>query len=182
MPQATSAAWSGLIHRPIAHVSYEVPDIPAAVEQWVATVGAGPFFQLADQVPFDQVIHDGAPAVWRHSAAFGQWGPIGIELQHTDEIGPGEILRSQVVGRGTAPNHVAYIVSDPEEESVRLTKHGFPQILFAQQGPVELRFHYVPLFGHAIEIHKETEVVIDFFDMVARAAEDWDGSEPLRTV
>ena len=32
--------------RPIHHVCYIVDDIPKAVDQWVETTGAGPFFHL----------------------------------------------------------------------------------------------------------------------------------------
>jgi hypothetical protein len=169
-----------ILGRQIVHVSYEVPDIPAAVDAWVSTFGAGPFFLLERQV-FDQVTHNGAPAAWDHSAAFGQWGPIGVELQHTYEISPEDTLRPAIVGRGNAPNHVAYVSADPVGESTRLEQLGFPQVLFAQSGPVELRFHYVPLLGHAIEIHKESPFLLDFFAMIAKAAQGWDGTDPLRT-
>lgn len=76
-----------ILGHPIVHVSHEVPDIPAAVEWWKELFGAGPFFLLERQV-FDEVTHDGAPASWDHSAAFGQWGNIGVELQHTYETDP----------------------------------------------------------------------------------------------
>jgi len=181
MSDTTPATRPTILGRPIVHISYEVPDIRAAVDMWVSTFGAGPFFLLERQV-FDQVTHNDAPAVWDHSAAFGQWGPIGVELQHTFEIEPAETLRAQVVGRGMSPNHVAYLAKDPDGESARLAQLGFPQVLFAQRGPVELRFHYVPLLGHAIEIHKESDFILDFFAMIARAADSWDGTDPLRTV
>jgi hypothetical protein len=168
-----------VLGRPIVHVSYEVADIPSAVEQWGRLFGAGPFFLLDRQV-FDQTTHNGAPASWDHSAAFGQWGPIAVELQHTYEITPEAPLRAQVVGRGAGPNHVAFIAADPEAESARLAQLGFPQALFAKRGPVELRFHYIPVLGHAVEIHKESDFLLEFFAMVAKTADGWDGADPLR--
>ena len=40
-------------HRPIQHLCYIVDDIPAAVDRWVQTFGAGPFFWLGQHISFD---------------------------------------------------------------------------------------------------------------------------------
>jgi hypothetical protein len=36
--------------------------------------------------------------------------------------------------------------------------------------------------GHDLEIHADCQGLREFFAMVRAAAEDWDGSEPLRRV
>ena len=170
-----------LVDHPISHISYVVHDLTTAVDTWVAAFGAGPFF-LFEHVSFDHIEHEGAGAAWDHSAAFGQWGPIAVELQQIHSVQPACTLGPKLAGRGLAPNHVAYITPNPEAESVRLAKMGFPKFLFATLGPVEVTYHDVPMFGHAIEIHKECDFIMDFFASLATAADGWDGADPLRAM
>lgn len=40
----------------------------------------------------------------------------------------------------------------------------------------EVAFHDIPLLGHAIEIHKQTDWIDGFFAGVAAAGHDWDGT------
>jgi methylmalonyl-CoA/ethylmalonyl-CoA epimerase len=170
-----------VLGHPISHISYVVADLATAVDLWVATFGAGPFF-LLEHIDFDRVEHGGAPAVFDHSAAFGQWGSIAVELQQIHEVKPARTLGPLLYGRGTAPNHVAYIAPDPESESARLERLGLPKFLFATFGPVEITFHDVPMLGHAIEIHRQCDFIENFFASLAAAADGWDGSDPLRAM
>jgi hypothetical protein len=57
---------------------------------------------------------------------------------------------------------------------------GFPRFLCSRRGDVETLWHEIPGLGHAVEIHRATPDIQKFFAAVANAAEDWDGSEPLR--
>lgn len=187
MSNIAGSATPSVVGHPISHISYQVQDIPSAVDTWVEVFGAGPFF-LLEHIAFERVEHfddlhpRGAPAVWDHSAAFGQWGPIAVELQQIHTIAPTRTLGPKIVGRGTAPNHVAYIAEDPEGESARLQGLGLPKFLFATFGPVEITFHDVPMFGHAIEVHRKCDFIVSFFETIADAADGWNGDEPLRSL
>jgi hypothetical protein len=181
MSETAGPSTQHIVGHPISHISYAVQDLTTAVDLWVAAFGAGPFF-LLEHINFDRVDHEGAPAVWDHSAAFGQWGPIAVELQQIHDVQPSRTLGPKLYGRGMAPNHVAYITPNPEQESARLEQMGLPKFLFAKFGPIEITFHDVPMFGHAIEIHKECDFIKEFFTTVAKAADGWDGSEPLRAM
>lgn len=176
---STSSSVPTIFDRPISHISYMVNDIPAAVGAWVSTFGAGPFY-LLEHMEFDETEHNGAPVAWDHSAAFGQWGPIAVELQQIHSVEPPS-LAQHISGHGYAVNHVSYIVENPEEESARLEALGMPRFLYARFGPVEVTFHDVPWLSHAIEIHKDVEFINDFFGGMAKAAEGWDGTDPLRS-
>ena len=56
---------------------------------------------------------------------------------------------------------------------------GLPKFLFATFGPVEITFHDVPMFGHAIEVHKKCDFIVSFFETIADAADGWNGDEPF---
>src|SRR5215211_5948078 len=74
--------------RPIHHVCYIVDDIPTAVDQWVETTGAGPFFHLGQHVEFEETLLEGEPCVFDHASAIGKWGPIFLELIELHEVTP----------------------------------------------------------------------------------------------
>jgi methylmalonyl-CoA/ethylmalonyl-CoA epimerase len=163
---------------PISHLCYVVEDLPQAVKWWAATFGAGPFLLLPD-IEFDTLEGPADDLVWRHSAAFGQWGQIAVELQQIDEARPSSLARSLGVG-STQLTHVAYVVPEPLETSSQLEQAGMARVLHAVFGPVEIFIHQAPALGHGIEIHRGGEMVDGFFAAVAEIAEGWDGSDPLR--
>lgn len=166
--------------RPIAHVGYTVKDIAAGVDLWTRAFGAGPFFQLGD-VEFDELEHDGAPAIFEHSTAFGSWGKIAVELWEIHRLDPVDSLGPRF-GTVNQLNHVAYYVDDPQEEGDRLEALGFPLLVRAKVGEVELRLHDAPQLGHMIELQPQSDLTDRFQDGVAAAARDWDGTRPLREV
>ena len=80
-------------------------------------------------------------------------------------------------------HHVAYVLPPAEVADVRASRdeRGVPEYLSSQFGGVETTLHDASAtLGHDLEIHVENEGLRGFFAMVKDAAEDWDGSEPLR--
>jgi hypothetical protein len=163
--------------RPIHHIAYIVDDIPAAAAMWAQTFGAGPFLTVVrsgGEAPEQD--HDGGPAIFRPTVAFGQWGPIAVELLRIDAAEP-----ATLAAHFKAPfNHVAYVSETPAEDSEQLAALGLPRFLHSRRGDVETIWHAVPALGHAIEIHRATASIKQYFAAVASAAEGWDGSELLR--
>lgn len=172
-----STAQRSVLDRPLHHVSYVVADVAAAAEMWRDLYGVGPFLAL-ERMEFDRSESPLGEAVFDHTAAFGAWGDIAVELQQIFEVRPAK-LETAFAGVGRL-NHVSYVVDDPEAESARLTAMGLPRIFSAQTGPVEVVFHDVPTLGHCIEIHRDTAFLREFFGQLRTLAADWDGSEPLR--
>lgn len=169
--------------RPIQHIGYIVDDIPAAVERWVATFGAGPFFWLAKRMSFPDARYYGEPCVLDHSAVVGKWNNNFVELMQLHEVSPAG-LRDAFVGSATDVNHINHIcfaVEDPEVEVARLEGLGVQRFWQAKLGPLEVSYcDGRAAMGHAIEIHKLGAQFVALFDSVAAAAEDWDGKDPLR--
>lgn len=168
--------------RPIHHLGFHVPDLRAAIDHWVTVYGAGPFYML-EHVTFDECRSGGAPAIWDHSAAFGQWGVVPVELQQSHNLEPGELARPLTAGGRSAVNHVGVVVDDPAAESARLESLGFALCLYARVGELEFFWHdATEAFGYSIEVITAGPMLNDLFDMVAAGARDWDGRDPIRSV
>jgi catechol 2,3-dioxygenase-like lactoylglutathione lyase family enzyme len=169
---------SSLLKGQISHLSYVVPDLERAATWWYETFGAGPFISLPD-IHFDRLDSPYEPVVWRHSSACGQWGQVALELEQIDEASPAEF--AERVGLGNVGiTHVSYIVDDPDQVSAALEREGMPLFAHGVQGPIEVFIHHAPQLGHGIELHRNGEMVVDFFDSLRTLSTSWDGSELLR--
>ena len=165
------------------HSGYVVDSIEATVERLVEQLGAGPFF-LVENVPLENSLSRGEPAQLAHSSAFGFCGDAPIELLEVERAAP-----ARVEARWSGPrpriHHVAYALPRAAAEDLRrsLDERGAPEYLSAQLGEVDMTFHDASAtLGHDLEIHVDNPGLREFFEMVGNAAEEWDGSEPLRPV
>jgi methylmalonyl-CoA/ethylmalonyl-CoA epimerase len=169
-----------LANRTVSHIAYAVSDIEKAAHDWSSTLGAGPFV-IIERMKFDQVLHHGKACVFDHSAAFGQWGPIVIELQQIFASAPATLTERLIPGPPPVINHVAYISPEPEADSAQLAAAGYELFLYAKFSEVEVRFHDTrAILGQAIEIHRQCRFLEEFFGQIAGAARGWDGTAPLR--
>jgi methylmalonyl-CoA/ethylmalonyl-CoA epimerase len=165
------------------HYAYVVDDIEATVRRLVDQLGAGPFF-LIENVPLENVLSRGEPAEFVHNSAFGYCGGGAIELMEVLSLAP-ERVEKRFSGPRPRIHHVAYAVPPTEVADLRssLDERGLTEYLSSQLGEVETTLHDAcAALGHDIEIHVDSEGLRDFFEMVRRGAEGWDGSEPLRPV
>jgi hypothetical protein len=170
-----------LFNRRPNHISYLVPGIEQAAFHWTSVFGAGPFF-IFERVTFDEATHLGKPCVFDHSAAFGQWGPVVIELQQIFTSAPTSLTEKLIPSHPPVVNHVAFVSPAAEEDSAQLAASGYSLFLYARiNGAVEVRFHDTArAFGHAVEIHQQSSFLDDFFREVAGASQGWDGRTFLR--
>jgi catechol 2,3-dioxygenase-like lactoylglutathione lyase family enzyme len=168
--------------RAVHHVGFNVPDLRAAIDTWATTYGAGPFF-LNEHVAYDEATSSGRAAAWDHSAAFGQWGTMAVELQQTHEVDPAELVDPLTAGGRNAINHIGITAEDPAAESARLKSLGFRLCLHARLGAVEFFWHdATDAFGYCIEIVTARPELDAFFDTIALGARDWDGHDLIRTL
>jgi hypothetical protein len=165
---------------PPVQIAYAVPDVHAAARQWSSERGAGPFFVL-EHIAVVDVRHRGQPSTFDHSSAYGQWGPVMVELVQDHTVGPSPV--ADVVGHGgTGLHHTAHFVDDLESAQRELIGHGWAEALFARTSTgTGFAFHdALGELGHMIEIYEGTSRLRAFYAMVARAAEEWDGTDPVR--
>jgi hypothetical protein len=162
------------------HIGYVVDDLPAAAERFAQQSGAGPFYAF-EHIAFEVVTYRGEPAVYDHSSAFGQCGPIIVELTKVHDVQPAG-LADAFVKPGAGVGHVGWIADSLDDEAARLEAAGLVPFHTGQTGPVSVVwFDGGPLLGHPIEVLQRREELLGFYAMVKRSAEGWDGSEPLRS-
>jgi Glyoxalase/Bleomycin resistance protein/Dioxygenase superfamily len=101
-----------------------MPDLQEAIQTWVTVYGTGPFY-VNEHVAYDDCAPNGTPAMWDHSAGFGQWGALPVELQQTHDLRPAELVHPFTAEGRAAVNHVGVTAQDPAAESARLESLGF---------------------------------------------------------
>lgn len=167
-------------NRPVNHIAFAVDDIADAVGHYSSVLGAGPFY-LIDNITFDYVSDGERECAFEHSAAFGQCGPVVIELQQIHRLSPPSLYYLLRPTSLPALNHVGYVSEDALAESDWLIDQGFPLVLVAGAGEMEVRFHDArKQLGYAIEVHRRCNFIDDFFELIKSASIDWDRSDPLR--
>ena len=168
-----------LLARPVHHLGFNVPDLHAAIDRWVTVYGAGPFY-VNEHVAYDESTSSGTSAVWDHSAAFGQWGSLPVELQQTHDLRPPELVRPFTAEGRSAVNHVGITAAEPAAESARLQSLGFGLCMHARLGEVEFFWHdATETLGYCIEVITAGPGLDAFFDTVAGGARGWDGRDPI---
>jgi hypothetical protein len=157
-----------------------VTSLSRTVEHLAKSYGAGPFF-LMENIQLDELKNANGPIVWEHSAAFGQWGGVAVELQEVKKLEPRDAFGS-TYEKVDLFNHVALAVDDIAEENERLKRLGFELLFEAKNGPDTSSLFDAPLLGHTIELHETFPVFETFHQMLADEADGWEGTEPLRSV
>lgn len=162
-------------------LAYAVGDVYVAAQQWVDQFGAGPFF-IRSHIAVSDVIYRGQPATFDHSSAYGQWGEIMVELVQDHGIAP-SVVRERFGPTESGLHHVAFMVADLDAATTWCAELGYSLAMSATSSPT--RFHFIDsvvTLGHMIELYQRSERLHGFYAMVREAAQDWDGTEPLRTL
>lgn len=149
-------------------IAYAVDDVEGAAVLFAAQFGAGPF--VIRHHPRFEATHNGAPAFFNHSSAYGQWGDMQLELVQFGECGPASLHRSITAASGI--HHVAMFVESLPAEQSRLTALGLPCVMHAST-PSGLQFAFHDAreqLGHLIEIYEPTDSVLRLYQQVRDAA------------
>ena len=171
-----------LKRRSLHHVGFNVANLTDAIGAWVSAYGAGPFY-LNAHVAYDEAASNGTSVVWDHSAGFGQWGTLPVELQLTHDLRPAELIAPFTAAGRNAINHIGITADDPAAESARLESLGFALAMHARLGQVEFFWHdATETLGYCIEVITAGPDLDAFFATVAAGARDWDGRDPIRTL
>jgi len=163
-------------------IAYVVPDVRVAAREHAAIFGTGPFF-VVDNIPLKFCKYRGKSCEWNHSAAFAQWGDVMIEFMQ--ENGSGDSVLNDVVPTGSgrsAIHHMAYFVNDPEKVVHELGNHGCPIAAHLEltNGIEVFMVDAISQYGHMIELYAPNPMSNEFFEMVRREAECFDGKDLIR--
>jgi hypothetical protein len=163
-------------------VAYFVGDARAAAARMAHMFGAGPFF-FAEKIELAWGEHRGASRKFLHSSAYGQWGELMLELVQQDEEGPSPFRDMYAPGQ-EGIHHVAMIV-----DSLEATYRHYADLDVTVAARAEtlsgVEFAFLDTtasLGHMLEIYERSDQLQGFYSMVRRAAEGWDGAEPVRSL
>ena len=159
-----------------------VPDLEAAIDNWVRTTGAGPFF-LFEELHFEDSLYRGAPAdIQPCRAAIGQLGEMQIELIEPCTDGPG--IWTDVVPRGKSGlHHAGLYCSDYAAERAACLAAG-ADLAFEglMMGAKTCYIDTVSTLGFMTELITANAIADQVFAAFRAAAEGWDGADPVRSL
>lgn len=163
---------------------YVVRDIRAAMDHWVDVLGVGPWF-FVEEVKTDYFRHRGAASDMKMSVALANSGDLQIELIQPLNDAPSLYKEFLDAGR-EGLQHMAYWTDDYQGLYDRALALGYRVGHEGQIGGAQGRFAYFdtegPHPGAVVEISDISGGKGRFFDHIRRAAQDWDGSDPIRLV
>jgi Glyoxalase/Bleomycin resistance protein/Dioxygenase superfamily len=156
-----------------------VPDLEAAIAQWVRQARAGPFFVFED-VHFTDSHYRGQPAdIAPHRAAIGQYGDMQIELIAPIGNVPG--IWTDVVPAGKCGfHHTALYCTDYDAEKAAYgAEVAFEGLMM---GARTCYIDTVSTLGFMTELITANPIAEQVFGAFRAAAEGWDGSDPIRSL
>jgi catechol 2,3-dioxygenase-like lactoylglutathione lyase family enzyme len=162
---------------------YVVRDIEAAMQHWVEVLGVGPFFYMP-HIACTSFEYRGRPGDPDISIALANSGDLQIELiqQHCDS----PTLYKDFLDAGREGlQHVSAWDADIDATVDRLTAAGHR---IAQRGSMQggvVKFVYFDTEAHPGTVFEISNMAGDLEyipAMVADAARDWDGSDPVRKI
>lgn len=170
-----------LVAKQVCQIAWVVDDLDAAVRHWQETARIGPFF-VGEHVGglFAEAEHRGNPLELDISCALAQSGAVQIELikQHGATPSP---YRDVFAEGESGLHHICSFVDDIEAECHNYQEHGFDLAMTAMvAGAKAVYVDTRPTFGCMIELMAPSEFIQRAYAGVAAAAENWDGTDPIR--
>lgn len=160
---------------------YVVRDIEAAMRHWIEVLGVGPWFYIED-VKTDWFTYRGAPSEVKMSIALANSGDLQIELIQPRNDAPSMYRDFLAAGR-EGLQHMSYWTTDYQGLYDRALALGYRVGHEGQIGGDQGRFAYFDTEAHpgtVVEISDISGAKGKAFAHIRRAAEGWDGSEPIR--
>jgi hypothetical protein len=158
---------------------YVVPDIEAAIREYVRVTGIGPWIIMPHVQP-ENGLYRGRPMPLEMSCAFAQSGPLQIEFieQHND--GP-SVYRDLVPAGGSGFHHFCYLADSLADEIAHFDSVGVETGYRGENGPVKFAYFDTRAeLGAFTEVLQRCDMLHDLLKMIADVAVDWDGRDPIR--
>ena len=173
-----------LLNQPIRQIAYFVDDVRATVERHHKLFGSGPYFIMEDlRVPITYRGHD---IELSHTAAFGQWGSMQVEIMRW-ESSPRSVIQDFMPQGKTQSgfHHVAMLVDDLQATTADMNAAGFEEILrcpLQEWNMTAVFFDTMDAYGHFVEVYERVPPMVEFYDVVEKAARNFDGTDLFRDV
>jgi catechol 2,3-dioxygenase-like lactoylglutathione lyase family enzyme len=160
---------------------YVVRDLEAALRHWVEVLGVGPWFHFA-RAPITEFRYRGVASPATVAIALANSGPLQIELIQPLDDAPSmyaDFLRAGLEGL----QHVACWTEHFDAELARAEARGYRIGQSGCAGGPDGRFVYFDTGGHpgtVLELSEISGPKGAFFAHIRKAAQDWDGRDPIR--
>lgn len=168
---------------PAHQLGFVVRDMHAAMHNWTEKMGIGPFFYL-DSFPVISCHYKGEPTPLAVRLALSYSGPMQIELIEPTSDAP-SAYRDFLDAGNEGLHHLGFLSEEYDADLERILKTG----LTIEQSGVALdpqtKFAYFASTGHngtVMELIALSDALRPIFEMVRKAASDWDGSDPMRSL
>lgn len=165
--------------RTVFQNAWVVDDVEGACLRWVNEMGVGPFFVADYTDQFSDITYRGEPADLQMYVAIAQAGPVQIEI-----IQPKVercAYRDSVPVGTMGFHHMCVWTHDIDADSEYFEGLGYPTVNRGTAGDIQFAYYDTrPLLGCMWEVVNPAESIVERFAMIARAAEDWDGNDPIR--
>ncbi len=173
---------SYLPSRNYMQVCWVVPDLQQAMENWARQAGVGPFFYF-DDVVYEDALYRGQP--WqpvKFHAAIAQAGDLQIEL--VCQLEEGASIFRDVVPAGCSGLHHMSIYSQDFEADLAFYRAAGAEVAFSglMKGAPVCWVDTVETLGFMTEIITANPLKEQVFARFREAAENWDGTNLVRTL
>lgn len=161
-------------------MAWVVDDLESAVARWLGA-GVGPFYRLPGTRGAEVVRH-GEVVPLDTSVAWAQAGALQVELiqQHDDRP---SAYRDSVPAGQDAPHHLGALSDDIDAELEQHRAAGLEVPYESALGGVRVVYLDTrAATGLMTELVERTPLFDGLRDLVAQAAVDWDGTDPVRDV
>lgn len=169
------------IFGPVRQNGYVVRDIEAAMDHWINVLGIGPWFYIED-VKTDWFTHRGEASDVKMSIALANSGDLQIELIQQRNDAPS--MYKEFIDAGfEGLQHMAYWTEDYQTLYDKALSLGYRVGHEGAIGGDQGRFAYFDTQSHpgtVVEISDISGSKGKTFAYVKRAAENWDGTDPIR--
>ena len=170
------------LNTPVRQIAYFVPDIEGAAMAHSQQFGSGPYF-VAKNISLSRSLHRGIERPLDHSSAYGQWGDVMVEFVQQNNSGPSVFHDIYPEGTGNQGLHHLAIFVDHLTQSIgQYSERGHETALYAEVegGTAFAMIDMTKSSGHMLELYEPSKTLVGFYDMVADAAKEFDGTHPLR--
>jgi len=169
---------------PVRQIAYFTADVRRAALEHHRRFGSGPFF-VAEHIPLRKSLHRGISRPLDHTSAYGQWGTVMIEFVQQNNPGPSAFHDVYPEGSGRfGLHHLAIFVDDIRAQLELFNRAGCEAALYAEMSD-GFAFAMVDMLagaGHMLELYEPLPRLTGFYDFVAKAAQNFDGTDPVRSI
>lgn len=159
-----------------------VADLDESLRFWTGTMKVGPFIVIEESLGDRKFVHRGKVSPVDMSIAYSYFGDTQVEIIVQNNSAPSPYTEFLASG-GQGLHHLAFWPEDYEGACRELDRAGFEEVCSIQtaDGVKNVSYYSGPKhLGAMIEIVPLTPARKEYFGVMKRLAESWDGQRPVR--